>query len=112
MDDNLSAIHPIEPASVPNVFRGLQNLLPASFPPSLHNSSTMQLMVRCEFYAMANLKDGGMSNNIPFYPLLRRNVDIIIAIDSSADIRTTPWFERTDVVTPLLQLELICVGIC
>jgi len=37
-----------------------------------------------------------MSNNIPFYPLLRRDVDIIIAIDTSADIQTTPWFERTD----------------
>jgi cytosolic phospholipase A2 len=37
-----------------------------------------------------------MSNNIPFYPLLRRNVDIIIAVDTSADIQTTPWFERTD----------------
>lgn len=37
-----------------------------------------------------------MSNNLPFYPLLRRNVDIIIALDSSADIQTTPWFERTD----------------
>jgi cytosolic phospholipase A2 len=37
-----------------------------------------------------------MSNNIPFYPLLRREVDIIIAIDTSADIQTTPWFERAD----------------
>jgi len=37
-----------------------------------------------------------MSNNIPFYPLLRRDVDIIIALDTSADIQTTPWFERTD----------------
>lgn len=37
-----------------------------------------------------------MSNNIPFYPLLRRDVDIVIALDTSADIQTTPWFERTD----------------
>jgi cytosolic phospholipase A2 len=37
-----------------------------------------------------------MSNNIPFYPLLRREVDIVVALDTSADIQTTPWFERTD----------------
>jgi phospholipase A2 len=41
-----------------------------------------------------------MSNNIPFYPLLRRDVDIVIAIDTSADIQTTPWFERTDGPNP------------
>jgi cytosolic phospholipase A2 len=37
-----------------------------------------------------------MSNNIPFYPLLRRDVDIVIALDTSAHIQTTPWFERAD----------------
>ena len=43
-----------------------------------------------------------MSNNIPFYPLLRRDVDIIIALDTSADIQTTPWFERTEGSSPRL----------
>src|SRR5271170_7953320 len=42
-----------------------------------------------------------MSNNIPFYPLMRRDVDIIIALDTSADIQTTPWFERTDGLPPV-----------
>jgi cytosolic phospholipase A2 len=41
-----------------------------------------------------------MSNNIPFYPLLRREVDIVIALDTSADIQTNPWFERTEGYQP------------
>jgi hypothetical protein len=44
-----------------------------------------------------------MSNNIPFYPLLRRDVDIVIALDTSADIQTTPWFERTDGTNCILR---------
>jgi len=47
-----------------------------------------------------------MSNNIPFYPLLRREVDIVIALDTSADIQTNPWFERADGTQPL-QSRLI-----
>ena len=46
-----------------------------------------------------------MSNNIPFYPLLRRDVDIVIALDTSADIQTTPWFERTDGTNPQLPTK-------
>src|SRR3954454_22572790 len=39
-----------------------------------------------------------MDNNIPFYPLLhpQREVDVIIAIDSSADIQNLPYFERAE----------------
>jgi len=39
-----------------------------------------------------------MDNNIPFYPLLhpQRSVDVILAIDSSADIQTMPYFERAE----------------
>ena len=41
-------------------------------------------------------QDSGVDNNIPFYPLLRkgRDADVIIAIDSSNDLQTHPYFER------------------
>ncbi|KAG0243505.1 hypothetical protein BGW41_002045 [Actinomortierella wolfii] len=44
------------------------------------------------------LNDAGMDNNLPLYPLLRpgRNVDVILAFDSSADIESVPWFEKAD----------------
>lgn len=29
--------------------------------------------------------------NIPYYPLLRRSVDCIIALDASADSQVGPW---------------------
>lgn len=39
-----------------------------------------------------------MSNNLPIYPLLRdgRDVDIIIAFDASADIKTENWLSVAD----------------
>jgi phospholipase A2 len=42
--------------------------------------------------------DAGMSNNLPIYPLLRpgREVDIVIAFDASADIRTENWLSVAD----------------
>jgi hypothetical protein len=33
--------------------------------------------------------------NIPYYPLLRRNVDCIIALDASADSQDL-WFTRAE----------------
>jgi cytosolic phospholipase A2 len=37
--------------------------------------------------------DAGMSNNLPLYPLMRhdRNVDVMLILDSSADIETANW---------------------
>jgi hypothetical protein len=49
-----------------------------------------------------------MSNNLPFYSLLRRQVDIIIALDASANIQTTPWFERTDGSQPINARADVC----
>jgi phospholipase A2 len=42
--------------------------------------------------------DAGMSNNLPIYPLLRpgRDVDILIAFDASADIKTENWLSVVD----------------
>jgi len=39
-----------------------------------------------------------MSNNLPIYPLLRpgRDIDILIAFDVSADIKTENWLSVAD----------------
>ncbi len=44
------------------------------------------------------LMDAGMSNNLPIYPLLRpgRDIDIIVAFDASADIKTDNWLSVAD----------------
>jgi cytosolic phospholipase A2 len=84
--DDLSKVHPIDPAVIPNFARGLRDRLPESCPESIHKASHLQLM------------DAGMSNNLPIYPLLRpgRDVDIIIAFDASADVKTDNWIKVVD----------------
>ncbi|KAA8910497.1 acyl transferase/acyl hydrolase/lysophospholipase [Sphaerosporella brunnea] len=80
-NEALVKVHPFDPASVPNFVKGLKDQLPATCPESLHKSNVIQLM------------DSGMSNNLACYPLMRkgRNVDIVIAFDSSADIQLANW---------------------
>ncbi|CEG80125.1 hypothetical protein RMATCC62417_14503 [Rhizopus microsporus] len=85
---SMSNFHPISPSSFPNPFYKLSEKTAQglSRPQSIISSEEIHLM------------DAGMDNNIPFYPLLRegRNVDIIIAIDLSADIQTAPHFKRAE----------------
>lgn len=85
-NDDLTKVHPIEPASIPNYVLGLRERLPPTCPESIFNSEHLQLA------------DAGMSNNLPLYPLLRdeRGVDILIAFDSSADIKTENWLSVAD----------------
>jgi cytosolic phospholipase A2 len=85
-DEDLIKVHPIDPASIPNYAFGMQGLLPKSCPESLYNAKYLQLM------------DAGMSNNLPIYPLLRpgRNVDVVIAFDASADVKTDNWLRVVD----------------
>ncbi|KJX98836.1 cytosolic phospholipase A2 zeta like protein [Zymoseptoria brevis] len=85
-DEDLAKVHPIDPAVIPNFLLGLKEKLPASAPASIHKSSHLQLM------------DAGMSNNLPIYPLLRpgREVDVIIAFDASADVKTDNWIKVVD----------------
>ncbi|RDL33612.1 Lysophospholipase [Venustampulla echinocandica] len=80
-NEDLSKVHPIDPASIPNFTYGMEGRLPKTTPESLYKCTHLQLM------------DAGMSNNLPIYPLLRpgRDVDILIAFDASADIRTENW---------------------
>jgi phospholipase A2 len=85
-DDELIKVHPIDPASIPNYALGMRDMLPPSCPESMLNASHLQLM------------DSGMSNNLPIYPLLRpgRDVDVIIAFDASADVKTDNWLSVVD----------------
>jgi phospholipase A2 len=85
-DEELVKVHPIEPASIPNYALGLREFLPASCPESIFSQKNFQFM------------DAGMSNNLPIYPLLRpgRDVDILVAFDASADVRTDNWLKVAD----------------
>ncbi|KAJ5052305.1 uncharacterized protein L3040_002058 [Drepanopeziza brunnea f. sp. 'multigermtubi'] len=85
-NNDLSKVHPILPASIPNFVYRMEDKLPETVPESVFQSSHLQLM------------DAGMSNNLPIYPLLRpgRNVDILIAFDASADIKTENWLSVAD----------------
>jgi phospholipase A2 len=85
-NDDLSKVHPIVPASIPNFAYKMEDRLPETTPESIYNSTHLQLM------------DAGMSNNLPIYPLLRpgRDVDILIAFDASADIKTENWLSVAD----------------
>ena len=85
-NDDLIKVHPIDPAYIPNFVLGLEDQLPSTCPKSLFSTENLQLM------------DAGMSNNLPIYPLLRlgRDVDILIAFDASADIKTENWLSVAD----------------
>ncbi|KAI9826007.1 MAG: hypothetical protein M1819_007462 [Sarea resinae] len=85
-NDDLIRVHPIDPATIPNYALGLKDRLPPTCPESIFNSEYLQLM------------DAGMSNNLPIYPLLRpgRDVEVLIAFDASADIKTENWLRIAD----------------
>ncbi|OAL47613.1 phospholipase-like protein A2 [Pyrenochaeta sp. DS3sAY3a] len=85
-DEDLVKVHPIDPASIPNYALGMRDYLPRSCPESIFEQKNFQFM------------DAGMSNNLPIYPLLRpgRNVDILVAFDASADVRTDNWLKVAD----------------
>lgn len=85
-DDDLVKVHPIDPASIPNFAYGMYGRLAGTTPRGVYAQEYMQLM------------DAGMSNNLPIYPLLRpgRDVDVLIAFDASADIKTDNWLSVAD----------------
>ncbi|EHK20279.1 uncharacterized protein TRIVIDRAFT_48339 [Trichoderma virens Gv29-8] len=85
-NEDLSKVHPIDPAIIPNFAYQMYGKLPSTTPKSILDGEYIQLM------------DAGMSNNLPIYPLLRpgRNVDILIAFDASADIKTDNWLSVAD----------------
>lgn len=85
-NEDLEKVHPIDPASIPNFVYGMDDSLRFTTPTAITKTPYIQLM------------DAGMSNNLPIYPLLRpgRGVDVIIAFDASADIKTENWLSVAD----------------
>ncbi|UNI22043.1 Phospholipase A(2) [Purpureocillium takamizusanense] len=85
-DDDLVKVHPIDPASIPNFAYNMYGKLAKTTPQSIYQQEYIQLM------------DAGMSNNLPIYPLLRpgRDVDVLIAFDASADIKSDNWLSVAD----------------
>ncbi|KAI9276546.1 acyl transferase/acyl hydrolase/lysophospholipase [Sporodiniella umbellata] len=91
---SVSTIHPISPASFPNPFYQMPTQVQTK-------DDDHEEILRSESLVSSQqieLMDAGMDNNIPFYPLLRkgRDVDIIISVDSSADIQDAPHFDRAE----------------
>lgn len=77
----LDSIHPLPPAELPNFLYNLPGSLPPSVPSSIVKEKTL------------GFADAGVELNIPYVPLMRRSVDVIIALDASADNHET-WFAR------------------
>lgn len=84
--EDLSKVHPINPATLPNFAYGMKEVLPKTAPKSIYENEYIELM------------DAGMSNNLPIYPLLRpgREVEVVIAFDASADIKADNWLSVAD----------------
>ncbi|KAG8900345.1 hypothetical protein FRC01_010168, partial [Tulasnella sp. 417] len=70
-------------AQLPNFAKGLSGRLREGSPPGFEDQDFIPLM------------DAGAELNIPYYPLLRRDVDCIIALDASADSQDL-WFTRAE----------------
>ncbi|KAI1097915.1 FabD/lysophospholipase-like protein [Jackrogersella minutella] len=85
-NEDLVKVHPIDPAQIPNFTYNMEEKLRFTTPTTIYNNEYIQLM------------DAGMSNNLPIYPLLRpgRDVDIIVAFDASADVKTDNWLSVAD----------------
>lgn len=85
-NSHLKNFHLIDPAFIPNFIYKMNGKLPETIPEEICNMKHLKLM------------DAGMSNNLPLYPLLRpgRSVEIIIAFDASAEIKTDNWLSVAD----------------
>lgn len=82
-EKEFDVIHPVPPAALPNFVQGLEGQLRYGSPEGITEAETLRFM------------DAGAELNIPYYPLLRREVDCIIALDASADSQDL-WFTRAE----------------
>jgi len=100
-NEDLSKVHPIDPATLPNFVYCMHGKLPKTVPETIYDNEYLQLM------------DAGMSNNLPIYPLLRpgREVEIVIAFDASADIKTDNWLSVVEGYTRQRGIKGWPVGI-
>ncbi|THH07987.1 hypothetical protein EW145_g3015 [Phellinidium pouzarii] len=81
--NEFGVMHPVEPNELPNFMKGMAGKLHENTPPDITERETIGFM------------DAGAELNIPYYPLLRRDVDCIIALDASADSQDL-WFTRAE----------------
>ncbi|GAA5939652.1 uncharacterized protein JCM15063_005245 [Sporobolomyces koalae] len=79
----LDAIHPFPPAELPNFLKGLRGQLREGVNESLTDLDTLGFM------------DAGANLNVPYIPLMRRQCDVVIALDASADSQDL-WFSRAN----------------
>jgi len=82
-EKEFDVIHPVPPVALPNFLKGLEGQLRYGSPEGITEADTLRFM------------DAGAELNIPYYPLLRRDVDCIIALDASADSQDL-WFTRAE----------------
>ncbi|KAF8608820.1 FabD/lysophospholipase-like protein [Ceratobasidium sp. AG-I] len=82
-EKEFDVIHPVPPVALPNFLKGLEGQLRYGSPEGITETETLRFM------------DAGAELNIPYYPLLRRDVDCIIALDASADSQDL-WFTRAE----------------
>jgi phospholipase A2 len=89
---SMSSIHPISPSSFPNPFYHMSDTITTDDGKVIKRPKP--IVDSQELYLM----DAGVDNNIPFFPLLRegRDVDVILAMDLSADIQTATHFDRAE----------------
>ncbi|OCH95436.1 FabD/lysophospholipase-like protein [Obba rivulosa] len=80
---DLGLMHPVLPDQLPNFLKGLDGQLRSGSPPDITERDSLTFM------------DAGAELNIPYYPLLRRDVDCIVALDASADSQDL-WFTRAE----------------
>ncbi|KAL8286964.1 hypothetical protein RQP46_003970 [Phenoliferia psychrophenolica] len=81
-EHSLDHIHPITPAEIPSFLKDLDGLRPTA-PATITKLDTLGLM------------DAGANLNVPYVPLFRRDVDLILALDASADSHAL-WFTRAE----------------
>ncbi|GAA5881352.1 hypothetical protein JCM16303_000141 [Sporobolomyces ruberrimus] len=77
----LDAIHPFPPAELPNFLKGLKGKLREGVNEAVTDLDTLGFM------------DAGAQLNVPYVPLMRRQCDVVIALDASADSQDI-WFSR------------------
>ncbi|CAE6471750.1 unnamed protein product [Rhizoctonia solani] len=82
-EKEFDVIHPVPPTGLPNFVKGLEDQLRYGSPDAITEAEILRFM------------DAGAELNIPYYPLLRRGVDCIIALDASADSQDL-WFTRAE----------------
>ncbi|GAA5905313.1 uncharacterized protein JCM6883_006356 [Sporobolomyces salmoneus] len=79
----LDAIHPFPPADLPNFLKGLKGKLREGTNEAITELDTLGFM------------DAGANLNLPFVPLMRRQCDIVLALDASASDQNL-WFTRAE----------------